>query len=86
MSALNSLSAIAVGPVVTRFISNMDWLSAAGEITGGHTDTKGLAAAIDATGADEVGAGYGGIHPFALLFMVIYVKVLVMLTPLIEWL
>ncbi|QIO25067.1 hypothetical protein [Haloarcula sp. JP-L23] len=82
-AALNSMLAIAIGLVVTRFIWNMDWISAAGGITGGHTDTKGLAAAIDATGADEVGAGYGGAYPFALLFMVIYAKVLVTLVPLV---
>ncbi|NUC71953.1 hypothetical protein HTZ84_06465 [Haloterrigena sp. SYSU A558-1] len=82
-AALNSLLAIAAGLVVTRFVWKMDWISAAGGITGGHTDTKGLAAAIDATGADEVGAGYGGTYPFALLFMVIYAKVLVMLVPLV---
>lgn len=82
-SAFNSLLAITAGLIATRFVWKMDWISAAGGITGGHTDTKGLAAAIDATGADEVGAGYGGTYPFALLFMVIYAKVLVMLIPLV---
>lgn len=81
-SALNSLLAIAVWLALTRFVWKMDWISATGGITGGHTDTKGLAAAIDATGADEVGAGYGATYPFALLFVVVYAKVLVTFVPL----
>lgn len=60
----------------------MDWIHAAGGIVGGHTDTKGLAAAIDATGADEIAAGYGNTYPFALLAMVIYAKLLVAAVPL----
>lgn len=80
-SALNSLAAILAALALVRFVWQMDWISAAGGITGGHTDTKGLAAAIDATGADEVGAGYGSTYPFALLCMVVYAKVLVAVIP-----
>lgn len=46
------------------------------------TQTRRLAAAIDATGADEVAAGYGNTYPFALLAMVIYAKILVAVIPL----
>ncbi|MDL0132062.1 hypothetical protein PNP59_14235, partial [Halobacterium salinarum] len=74
-AGLNSIVAIIGGLVLTRVIWKMDWIHAAGGITGGHTDTKGLAAAIDATGADEVAAGYGNTYPFALLAMVIYAKI-----------
>ncbi|GAA0724857.1 putative transport protein [Halorubrum trapanicum] len=81
-AGVNSVAAIVVGLVVTRFVWEMDWIHAAGGITGGHTDTKGLAAAIDATGADEVAAGYGNTYPFALLAMVIYAKILVAVVPL----
>lgn len=81
-SAFNSIFAIIGGLVLTRFIWNMDWIHAAGGITGGHTDTKGLAAAIDATQSDEVAAGYGNTYPFALLAMVIYAKLLVAIIPL----
>lgn len=81
-AGLNSIVAIIGGLVLTRVIWKMDWIHAAGGITGGHTDTKGLAAAIDATGADEVAAGYGNTYPFALLAMVIYAKILVAVIPL----
>ena len=81
-SGLNSIIAIAVGLLITRFVWKMDWIHAAGGITGGHTDTKGLAAAIDATDSDEVAAGYGNTYPFALIAMVIYAKLLVMVIPL----
>lgn len=81
-SGLNSVVAIVGGLVVTRFVWKMDWIHAAGGIVGGHTDTKGLAAAIDATDSDEVAAGYGNTYPFALLAMVIYAKVLVAVVPL----
>ena len=42
----------------------------------GMTSTPGLGAAIDATGSDEVAAGYGATYPFALLFMVIWTVIL----------
>lgn len=80
-AGLNSIVAILAGLVVTRFIWEMNWIHAAGGIVGGHTDTKGLAAAIDATGADEIAAGYGNTYPFALLAMVIYAKLLVAVVP-----
>lgn len=81
-AGLNSILAIVGWLVVARFVWEMDWLHAAGGIVGGHTDTKGLAAAIDATGADEIAAGYGNTYPFALLAMVIYAKLLVAAVPL----
>lgn len=81
-SGLNSIIAIVGGLVITQFVWEMDWIHAAGDITGGHTDTKGLAAAIDATDSDEVAAGYGNTYPFAILAMVIYAKVLVAVVPL----
>ncbi|WP_339106060.1 hypothetical protein [Haloterrigena salinisoli] len=81
-AGLNSIVAIIGGLVLTRVVWEMDWIHAAGGITGGHTDTKGLAAAIDATDSDEVAAGYGNTYPFALLAMVIYAKVLVAVIPL----
>ncbi|MGM0389990.1 MAG: hypothetical protein ACQEP0_16100 [Natrinema limicola] len=81
-SGLNSVLAIIGGLILTRTIWNMNWIHAAGGIVGGHTDTKGLAAAIDATDSDEVAAGYGNTYPFALLAMVIYAKLLVAVVPL----
>ncbi|WP_089650034.1 aspartate-alanine antiporter-like transporter [Halobacterium hubeiense] len=76
-AAINSIGAIIIGFIITRKIWQLDWISSAGAITGGHTDTKGLAAAIDATETEDVAAGYGNTYPFALLFMVILTKILV---------
>lgn len=39
-AGLNSIVAIIGGLVLTRVIWKMDWIHAAGGITGGHTDTK----------------------------------------------
>lgn len=75
----------AVGMDIKKFphlVSDEDFkkvvaiLRMAGAICGGMTSTPGLGAAIDATGTDDVAAGYGATYPFALLFMVIWTIVL----------
>ncbi len=40
------------------------------------TSTPGLGAAIDATGTDEVSAGYGGAYPVAIVCMVLFTTML----------
>lgn len=50
---LRTIVALIGGLVLTRVISEMDWVHAAGGITGGYIDTNELAAAIDATGARD---------------------------------
>ncbi len=70
------LGTIAVGMLLLRGLWNLDWIVTAGAITGGMTSTPGLGAAIEATGTEDVGAGYGSTYPFALLGMVIFAKVM----------
>ncbi len=47
-----------------------------GGLCGGMTSTPGLAAAIEAIDSDEVTVGYGATYPFALFFIIIFVKIL----------
>jgi putative transport protein len=70
------LIALLVGFCVARYIFKMNWIIIAGAICGGMTSTPGLGAAIDATGTDEVAAGYGATYPFGLLCTVIFVIIL----------
>lgn len=44
------------------------------------TSTPGLGAAVAMTDTEEVGAAYGATYPFALLGMVLFSKLLVLLT------
>jgi putative transport protein len=41
------------------------------------TSTPGLGAAVEATGSEDSGAGYGATYPFALLCMVLFTKLLI---------
>ncbi len=70
------LGTIAAGLLLLRGVWELDWIVASGAITGGMTSTPGLGAAIEATGTEDVGAGYGSTYPFALLGMVIFAKVM----------
>lgn len=74
------LIALLVGFCVARYIFKMNWIIIAGAICGGMTSTPGLGAAIDATGTDDVAAGYGATYPFGLLCTVIFVILLHMVT------
>ena len=67
---------ISVGLFLLRSVWGLDWIVSSGAITGGMTSTPGLGAAIEATGTEEVGAGYGSTYPFALIGMVIFAKIL----------
>ena len=70
------LGAIGAGMLILRGLWNLDWIVVSGAITGGMTSTPGLGAAIEATGTEDVGAGYGSTYPFALLGMVIFAKIM----------
>ncbi|MFW6384908.1 MAG: hypothetical protein ACOCY7_02100 [Halodesulfurarchaeum sp.] len=70
------LGAILFGLFLARTVWNLNWVIAAGAITGGMTSTPGLGAAIEATGTDEVGAGYGSSYPIALIGMVVFAKII----------
>ena len=73
------LGAIAAGMLLLRGLWGLDWIVVSGAITGGMTSTPGLGAAIEATGTEDVGAGYGSTYPFALIGMVIFAKVMTIL-------
>lgn len=73
------LGSIAAGMLLLRGLWGLDWIVVSGAITGGMTSTPGLGAAIEATGTEDVGAGYGSTYPFALLGMVIFAKVMTIL-------
>lgn len=73
---LVGLGSIAAGMLLLRGLWDLDWIVVSGAITGGMTSTPGLGAAIEATGTEDVGAGYGSTYPFALLGMVIFAKVM----------
>lgn len=76
ISLVEALGSITIGLLLLRGIWSLDWIMTAGAITGGMTSTPGLGAAIEATGTEEVGAGYGSTYPFALIGMVIFAKIL----------
>ena len=63
--------------LVGRYLLHLNWILLAGAICGAMTSTPGLGAAIDATGSEDCGAGYGATYPFALLCMVLFTKLLV---------
>ncbi|MEF8832590.1 MAG: hypothetical protein V5A66_03620 [Candidatus Thermoplasmatota archaeon] len=73
---LVGLGTLAVGMLLLRGLWDLDWIVTAGAITGGMTSTPGLGAAIESTGTEDVGAGYGSTYPFALLGMVIFARIL----------
>ncbi|MFW6040664.1 MAG: hypothetical protein ACOC85_02395 [Thermoplasmatota archaeon] len=76
ITLLVGLGTIAAGMLLLRGLWGLDWIVTAGAITGGMTSTPGLGAAIESTGTEDIGAGYGSTYPFALLGMVIFAKVL----------
>ncbi len=76
ITLVEACGSIAIGLLLLRGIWSLDWIVTAGAITGGMTSTPGLGAAIEATGTEEVGAGYGSTYPFALIGMVIFAKIL----------
>ncbi|MBS3817164.1 MAG: hypothetical protein KGY76_06340 [Candidatus Thermoplasmatota archaeon] len=76
ITLLVGLGTIAAGMLLLRGLWDLDWIIASGAITGGMTSTPGLGAAIEATGTEDVGGGYGSTYPFALLGMVIFAKLL----------
>ena len=78
-AVLVGLGTMVVGYVLAVVVWDLDWIAAAGAISGGMTSTPGLGAAIDATGTEEVGASYGATYPFALLAKVVFSKLLVLL-------
>lgn len=73
---LVGLGTLAGGMLLLRGLWDLDWIVTAGAITGGMTSTPGLGAAIESTGTEDVGAGYGSTYPFALIGMVIFAKIL----------
>ncbi|MCF7936141.1 MAG: YidE/YbjL duplication [Synergistales bacterium] len=64
------------GFVVGRYLFKINWVLLAGAICGAMTSTPGLGAAIDATGGEECGAGYGATYPVAIVCMVTFTKLL----------
>jgi len=72
---ISELITFAVG----RYLLKLNWVLLAGTICGAMTSTPGLGAAIEATGSEESGAGYGATYPVALLCMVIFTKLIIRL-------
>lgn len=71
-----ALGAELAGFFVGRYIFRINWILLAGAICGAMTSTPGLGAAIDATGGEECGAGYGATYPVAIICMVIFTKII----------
>ncbi len=63
--------------LVGRYLFKLNWILLAGAVCGAMTSTPGLGVAIDATGGEECGSGYGATYPIALLCMVIYTKLII---------
>ena len=76
ISILVVIFPILVGYLLGRKVWHFDWILLSGAICGGMTSTPGLGAAIDATGTEDAGAGYGATYPFAIIGMVIFAKLL----------
>lgn len=71
-----ALGAELAGFLVGRYILKINWILLAGAICGAMTSTPGLGAAIDATGGEECGAGYGATYPVAIICMVTFTKII----------
>ncbi len=67
---------IAVGFLVGTKLLKLKPLYLIGGLCGGMTSTPGLAAAIEATGTNEVGVAYGATYPFALFFMIFFINLI----------
>jgi putative transport protein len=62
---------------VGRYLLKLNWVLLAGAICGAMTSTPGLGAAIEATGSEDSGAGYGATYPVGLLCMIIFTKLII---------
>lgn len=71
-----ALAAEMTGFFLGYYLWKINWIILAGAICGAMTSTPGLGAAIDATGTDEVSAGYGGAYPVAIVCMVLFTTML----------
>lgn len=77
---LAALGAELAGFFIGRYVFRINWILLAGAICGAMTSTPGLGAAIDATGGEECGAGYGATYPVAIICMVTFTKILAMVS------
>ncbi|GAB1428633.1 YidE/YbjL duplication [Aminivibrio sp.] len=71
-----ALAAEMTGFFLGWYVWKINWILLAGAICGAMTSTPGLGAAIDATGTDEVSAGYGAAYPVAIVCMVLFTTLL----------
>ncbi|MGI6253232.1 MAG: YidE/YbjL duplication [Aminivibrio sp.] len=71
-----ALAAEMTGFILGYYVWKINWIILAGAICGAMTSTPGLGAAIDATGTDEVSAGYGAAYPPAIVCMVLFTTML----------
>lgn len=71
-----ALGAELTGFIIGRYVFKINWVLLAGAICGAMTSTPGLGVAIDATGGEECGAGYGATYPVAIVCMVIFTKII----------
>ena len=70
------VAAMMIGFFIGRYVFKINWIMFSGAICGGMTSTPGLGAVVEAVGSDDSAAGYGAMHPFALLEMVIFTIIL----------
>ncbi|ANQ53098.1 membrane protein [Thermosipho sp. 1063] len=80
ISLIIALFSIFIGFFLGKYVFKLDWEILAGAITGGMTSTPGLGAALESTKSNLAVAGYGATYPFALLGMVVFNKILTLLT------
>lgn len=60
-------------------IFKLDLFNSLGSITGGMTSTPALGALIRTAGTDEVAASYAATYPVALVFVVIFAKIVILI-------
>ena len=65
-----------IGFLIGKYVMKINWILLVGAICGAMTSTPGLGAAIDATGGEECGAGYGATYPVAIVCMVAFTKII----------
>jgi len=71
-----ALASELIGFLVGKYVMKINWILLVGAICGAMTSTPGLGAAIDATGGEECGAGYGATYPIAIVCMVTFTKII----------
>ena len=76
ITLLSGFGAIIAGYLLARKVWKMNWVVLSGALCGGMTSTPGLGIAIDTTGTDEVGVGYGAVYPVAIIGMIVFTKLL----------